>query len=149
MISLEQIRSLESKVYKTVELMSVLQAENKLLKNSISKYEVRIEELEYMIEEFKDEQTEIEKGIISALTHLDSLEDAVGGLKQPTLPASGFVETAHISEPAQSGSDFVEDNYQNNYQESEELPQSTTVVEVVEEDSDVSFEPQDQQLDIF
>lgn len=81
MISLEQIRTLETKVHKAVNMLTAVQEENQLLRSKLGTYENRIEELEFMIEEFKEDQSEIEQGIISALNHLDHLEDAVGGLK--------------------------------------------------------------------
>ena len=76
MISVEQIRLLESKVQAAVATLSSLQEENSMLKSKLTDYEKRIDELEYLIEEFKEEQTEIEQGIISALNKLDSLESA-------------------------------------------------------------------------
>jgi len=82
MISLEQIHQLQSKVNRAVERMAELQEENDLLQSKLTGYEHRIVELENFIEEFRSEQKEIEEGIISALTHLDSLEEAVGGLSQ-------------------------------------------------------------------
>ena len=87
MISLEQIRSLETKVHKAVSMLTAVQEENQLLRSKLGACENRVEELEFMIEEFKEDQSEIEQGIISALNHLDHLEDAVGGLKTGTQSA--------------------------------------------------------------
>jgi len=76
MIRVEQIRLLESKVQKAVSLLSSLQEENSLLKTRLGEYEKRVDDLEYLLEEFKEEQQEIEQGIISALNKLETLETA-------------------------------------------------------------------------
>lgn len=76
MIRVEQIRLLESKVQKAVSLLSSLQDENSLLKTRLGEYEKRVDDLEYLLEEFKEEQQEIEQGIISALNKLETLETA-------------------------------------------------------------------------
>jgi FtsZ-binding cell division protein ZapB len=81
MISLEHIRTLESKVTKAVATMAALQEENSQLKAREAQYKTRIEELEFMVEEYREDQSEIEQGIMQALQHLDNLENAVGGLK--------------------------------------------------------------------
>jgi len=74
---------LESKVQKAVAMLGSLQEENSLLKSRLGEYETRIDELEFLIEEFKEEQTEIEQGIISALNKLDSLESATRQAQAP------------------------------------------------------------------
>lgn len=103
MISLEHIRQLQDKVNKAVYHLGNLQAEkdllaeeNDLLRGKIHSYETRITELEAFIEEFKSEQSEIEMGIISALKHLDTLEEAVDELK--TEPLTREIEADHTSE---------------------------------------------------
>lgn len=83
MIRVEQIRLLETKVQKAVSLLSSLQEENTLLKTRLGEYEKRVDDLEYLLEEFKEEQQEIEQGIISALNKLETLEVAA---KQPQEP---------------------------------------------------------------
>lgn len=100
MISLEHIRQLQDKVNKAVDHLGnlqtekdLLQEENDLLRSKISSYETRIAELESFIEEFKSEQSEIEMGIISALKHLDTLEEAVDELK--TEPVARIPEADH------------------------------------------------------
>ena len=99
MISLEQIRTLETKVHKAVSMLTAVQEENQLLRSKLGTYENRIEELEFMIEEFKEDQSEIEQGIISALNHLDHLEDAVGGLKGQAVAQNSSTEAATAEEP--------------------------------------------------
>ncbi len=77
MISVEQIHSLESKVLKAVDVIKSLREENDLLKTKLSGYEKRIEELEVFIDSFKQDQSNIEEGILNALKQLDLLEDIV------------------------------------------------------------------------
>lgn len=77
MIRFEQIQLLERKIDKAVELINLLKKENHTLKNAIQKSQVRMNELENLLEQFKGEQIKIEEGLINALTKLDQLEDEV------------------------------------------------------------------------
>ena len=77
MISLEQVKQLETRVHSAVARIRSLTAENTTLKENLSSYERRIDELEKMVTAFKSEQQEIEAGIVAALSQLDGLEDAV------------------------------------------------------------------------
>ena len=80
MVSLEQIKLLESKVTKTVEYVKKVTDENKRLKDKLDSYQVRIDELEVLVLRFKEDQSQIEDGILSALDRLSQFEDAVGSL---------------------------------------------------------------------
>jgi chromosome segregation ATPase len=75
MITLEQIRRLQDKVETAVLRISELKSENSTLKNELDRHLNRIKELEDLINEFKDAQTEIEAGILSALDQLDRIEN--------------------------------------------------------------------------
>ena len=91
MISVEQIRNLESKVHSAVDRIRALGAENQRLTDRLGEYEVRVSELQRMIDAFKVDQAEIESGIIAALRQLDQLEDSVGDESPPasaTRPAA-------------------------------------------------------------
>ena len=77
MVTLEQVKLLESKVIKAVDCIREITEENTMLKGKLSGYEKRIGELETLIEHFKEDQGRIEKGIISALERLDQFEDAI------------------------------------------------------------------------
>lgn len=77
MISVEQIKHLESRVHSAVERIRALAAENRTLKERLGDYELRINEFQRVIDGFKAEQAEIESGIVSALRQLDELEDNV------------------------------------------------------------------------
>jgi len=83
MVSLEQIKLLESKVTKTIDYVKKVTDENKRLKDKLDSYQVRIDELEVLVLRFKEDQNQIEEGILSALDRLNQFEDAVGSLFSP------------------------------------------------------------------
>ena len=76
MVTLEQIRTLEEKVKKTVAYITQLKDENSLLQKNLDKYRKRIDELEVLINEYTEDQNAIEEGLKNALLHLDKLEDS-------------------------------------------------------------------------
>ena len=77
MITLEQIKQLDHKVRKAIDKITTLKSENNMLQEKLDNYQLRIEELEVLIDTFKEDQSEIESGIIDALNQLDILEDNI------------------------------------------------------------------------
>jgi septal ring factor EnvC (AmiA/AmiB activator) len=77
MIHLDQIRLLESKTIKAIELINMLREENKTLKKTIDTSQKRMEELESLVQEFKSDQDEIEQSILRAMKNLEQLEDEI------------------------------------------------------------------------
>ena len=77
MITLEQVRLLESKVTKTIDYVKKVTEEKTALKGKLDSYQKRIEELEVLIQRFRDDQSRIEDGILSALDRLNQFEDAL------------------------------------------------------------------------
>ncbi len=77
MIHLDQIRLLESKTIKAIELINMLREENKALKKTIDTSQGRMEELENLVQEFKSDQDEIEQSILRAMKNLEQLEDEI------------------------------------------------------------------------
>ena len=77
MVNLDQIKQLEARVSKAIELMQALKDENDLLKLELHDRQKRIEELENIVLVFKNDQAKIEEGIINALNHLSAFEDTV------------------------------------------------------------------------
>ncbi len=77
MITLEQVRLLESKVIKTLDYVKTVSAENNQLRDKLDAYRSRIDELETIVLAFKEDQGRIEAGIISALDRLNQFEDAI------------------------------------------------------------------------
>ncbi|MDR2486066.1 MAG: cell division protein ZapB [Treponema sp.] len=74
---LENVKVLETKVDKEIDFARRLMEENVQLKEKVSLYQKRIEDLESLIQAFKEEQSAIENGILSALNRLNQFEDAV------------------------------------------------------------------------
>ena len=121
MVSLEQVKLLESKVSKTIDYVKKVTEENSLLKNKLDSYQKRIEELEVLIRRFKEDQSKIEDGILAALDRLNQFEDAL--------------ETKLSSDSNPSAESMPDEN-----KNIPELP-------VIEED--VTPEPARGELDIF
>jgi hypothetical protein len=76
MINLDQVRTLEWKVKQAVQLIVHLRRENDSLRGRLSDTEVRLQELESVLEALKADQNAMESGIRSALEELDNLEGA-------------------------------------------------------------------------
>lgn len=77
MLSLEQIRALESRVEKTISLIASLRAENSSLREGLGAAEARVRELESLISLFQKDQAKIEEGILDVLRKLDDFEDKI------------------------------------------------------------------------
>ncbi len=75
MISLDQIRLLEGKITRAIDLIRVLKEENSALRNGLDSAQNRMKELETLVEGFKSDQREIESVIVRTLKHLDDLEE--------------------------------------------------------------------------
>jgi chromosome segregation ATPase len=90
MISLEQIRLLEARIDKAVEMIKRLKAENSSLRSTLDSAQARMQDLETRIRDFKVDQEEIEQSILRAINSLDELEDEVSDAQEEkTSPASG------------------------------------------------------------
>jgi len=83
MITLEQIRLLENKITRAIELIRVLKEENSTLRKGLESAQRRMKELELLVEGFKTDQREIESVIVRTLQHLDELEEAASASKKP------------------------------------------------------------------
>ncbi len=77
MVNLDQIKLLESKVEKAVNLIKSLSEEKDSLKKEVEEKNKRISELENLIIILKDDQSKIEQGIVNALNHLSAFESSV------------------------------------------------------------------------
>ncbi len=78
MISLEQIRLLEGKITRAIELIRVLKDENATLRRGLDSAQKRMKELESLVDGFKADQKEIESVIVRTLRHLDDMEEGSG-----------------------------------------------------------------------
>ncbi len=104
MISLEQVRALESRVEKAVALIASLRAENASMRSGLAAAEKRVAELEGLVGDFQKDQARIEESIVEALRKLDSFEDAVHEASPkpaPAKPAEPVAEPASVEPPAQ------------------------------------------------
>ncbi|MBU0928676.1 MAG: cell division protein ZapB [Spirochaetes bacterium] len=108
MISLEQVRALESRVEKAVALIASLRSENASMRSGLAAAESRVAELEGLVADFQKDQARIEAGIVEALRKLDSFEDAVHDAtdaKQAQIVAKAVSEEAPAvaADPAEAG----------------------------------------------
>ncbi len=83
MITLEQIRLLEGKITRAIELIRVLKEENSTLRKGLESAQKRMKELESLVDGFKTDQREIESVIVRTLQHLDELEEAATTARKP------------------------------------------------------------------
>ena len=127
MVTLEQIKQLDAKVAKAVELISQLRQENKALTGKLGNYQQRIEELEILINEFKNSQGAIEEGILHALKELDKLEQSAVPIKAGEPPAAAEAGTEMPEEDPEpdnteeeSGTDPGSDGDVNDEEEADE-----------------------------
>ena len=86
MISLAQIKKLEEKVGRAVELIGRLRRENIALKAGVKASKKKTQDLEALAQSFKDDQQEIERTILSAMEKLEQLEDEVSESAESTSP---------------------------------------------------------------
>lgn len=83
MVSIEQVKLLESRIIKAIEFIDQVTDENALLKSKFESCQKRVDELEVLLQRFKEDQAKIEDGIVSALDRLNKFEDDMdkGGAK--------------------------------------------------------------------
>jgi predicted nuclease with TOPRIM domain len=105
MVTVDQVRQLEARVARIIEHVNNLTgentllkadldnaadenallktnldnitSENTLLKTNLDSYQKRIDEMEVLIQRFKEEQARIEEGVIAALDRLNQFEDDI------------------------------------------------------------------------
>jgi hypothetical protein len=110
MVTLEQIKLLESKIVKAIGVVNQLTEENVRLKKRNDEMKERNGELEELVERLKDERTKVEAGIVSALDRLNQFEDVIERSLAATKPAAPPLMAAHITEetPVPSAHTVVE-----------------------------------------
>lgn len=102
MLSLDQVRLLESRVSKALAVIDGLAAENNALRSTLSGYEGRIRDLEGLVRDFQQDQGRIEEGILNALERLNAFEDGLQADIRATAQASRVADSA----PAEPVSDL-------------------------------------------
>jgi hypothetical protein len=167
MLSLEQVKLLNTKVEKTIEYVRQLNEENAALKNKLENNQKRIDELEILVTRFKEEQGRIEDGILSTLDRLNQFESAVEkslalrtGEQKPSeegksCPASGKTasgKSASKPVPGQSAPDSDTKPETNKPCDEKSSPALEMVVlpEIdIDEEQEDSGEALEGELDIF
>ena len=106
MITLEQIRLLEGKITRAIELIRVLKEENSTLRRGLESAQKRMKELETLVDGFKADQREIETVIVRTLHNLDELEEtaAAGKKAEPNGPARADSRAARLK-PAEEAAE--------------------------------------------
>jgi hypothetical protein len=94
LVTFEKIKLLETKVAKTIDHINRITEENSLLRGKLETYRKRVDELEGLVKRFKEDQSRIEEGILSALERLNQFEDAVGKSLSPTPPPASVPDTS-------------------------------------------------------
>jgi len=92
MVSLEQVRQLEAKVNRAVEIIRLLKEENRTLRRTVDASQARMKDLEDLVRVFKSDQAEIERGLVSAIHKLDLLEDGIDAAPRATAVPAPPVE---------------------------------------------------------
>jgi hypothetical protein len=153
MLSLEQIRRLENRVYKAVELLKAMKEDNNILKSELTSANERVEELEQIISDYRNNQLEIEQGIVKAIQQLDDIDSidddsSSKNSEEPVLSAAISTET-----------DPVQENFPIEIEEESSIPVTTDIISnsnteettetVAEAESESIHDENSQQLDIF
>lgn len=171
MISLEQVKLLETKVARAIEYVERVTGENSALvqkeaelRAKLDSYQKRIDELEVAVMRFKEDQSRIEDGILAALDRLNQFEEAVekslnekqAGEKKtanpakqapakPTAPAKPDKEQAppvQAKEPAKGGLAASAEMYF-------EIPEAQTEQDIADPLTDEDSLSAEGELDIF
>ena len=103
MITLEQIRLLEGKITKAIELIRVLKEENSTLRKGLESAQKRMKELESLVDGFKTDQKEIESVIVRTLRTLDELEESSATKRQERAQGSMAAAPGGIQAAAPGG----------------------------------------------
>jgi TolA-binding protein len=102
MVTLEQVKLLETKVVRAIDYVERISRENSQLQGKLDSYQKRIDELEVLIQQFKEDQGRIEEGILAALDRLNRFEDAVEkSIADPPLEAKAIPGAKAVSKAAQ------------------------------------------------
>ena len=99
MINLEQIRLLESRITRALDLIRVLKEENSTLRRGLESAQKRMRELEGLVDGLKTDQKEIESIIVRTLHNLDDLEETAAAAGGPP----GFAAARAGVSPAEGG----------------------------------------------
>lgn len=148
MITLDQIKQLDFKVRKAIDKINSLKSSNEILQEKLDIYQIRIEELEVLIDTFKEDQGAIEHGIIDALNQLDILEDTPNEkLEQAEIPSDDDESDKEITESTDESTDKNKSESSNEPEKKTDqiIPEGNTE----EEDKEDISTDSEIELDIF
>jgi hypothetical protein len=89
MVSLEQVKLLETRIDRAIGYVEKVTVENTAFREKLDAYQKRIDELEVLVRRFRDDQGRIEDGILAALDKLNKFEDALEKKLSPGRPSQG------------------------------------------------------------
>jgi peptidoglycan hydrolase CwlO-like protein len=156
-INLEQVKLLEAKVTRAIDYVERLSKENAALhrqeadmQTKLESYQKRIDELEVLVSGFRDDQDQIEEGILSALDRLGQFEKAM----EKTLrdkPAAKAAREAVAAREAPAAKEAVAAKPQAAVADTNNSGEGQTCFEIPEDASegDITAPANDGELDIF
>ncbi|MDR0998872.1 MAG: cell division protein ZapB [Treponema sp.] len=150
MITLEQVKLLESKAVRAIEYVERVSRENAQLQGKLDSYQRRIDELEVIIRQFKEDQGRIEEGVLAALDRLNQFEDAIErslspeGKKPQTIRTPVPAAPEPPAEPVPTQETGPEAEQESESEDLELLNEGT--LSLSEEDEE---KPESGELDIF
>jgi predicted nuclease with TOPRIM domain len=139
MITLEQVKLLESKAGRAIEYVERVSRENAQLQGKLDSYRKRIDELEVVIRQFKEDQSRIEEGVLAALDRLNQFEDAIERSLSPAVKKPEKTVQAPPSSGPKAGQET----------ESEDLELLNEGTLSLSQDEEGKEEPENGELDIF
>jgi hypothetical protein len=92
LIHIDQVRTLDIKVKQAVQLISQLKRENDHLRSRLADTEVRVQEMENLLNTLKNSQNQMEQGIKLALDELGQIEVPAGIAEDTEVTSSGVVD---------------------------------------------------------
>ncbi|MDR1617857.1 MAG: cell division protein ZapB [Treponema sp.] len=172
MVSLEQVKLLETRIDRAIGYVERVTAENTAFREKLDSYQKRIDELEALVRRFRDDQGRIEDGILAALDKLNKFEDALEKQLAPERsspgrkgnPVSGAgtgngkggekgpVTPPPFQEADASGAGAPENGIPGNGSAGEEVPGNGSAAEAepdLPDDEPDPREPVEGELDIF
>jgi uncharacterized coiled-coil DUF342 family protein len=96
MSTLDNVKLLEAKIEKAIEIIKQLTEENRKLRDKTTVLQEKINELEFTVLSYKEDQQHIESGIQSVMDRLSQLDESLGQTsvthkmeQQPSVQNSG------------------------------------------------------------
>ncbi|MDR0785837.1 MAG: cell division protein ZapB [Treponema sp.] len=108
MSTLDNVKLLETKIEKAVEIIKQLTEENKKLRDKTVGLQEKINDLEFAVLSYKEDQQHIESGIQSVMDRLNQLDDSLG--------QAAVTRRAEQQPPAQNYGNHNKDMFHSGFQ---------------------------------